>query len=441
MMPFNTENTPLNALCGSSPIIWVIEYEVERHWSAINPGDIMGPQLSPKGDRSVVASMEELALLTSRNQDYLMFRHAPDRSFLNYLQARGLGRGAILTVQQDNPQQDICQLILADSQLMQKLDEIRKHNPDVRFQFYGATSGADLLVRQTGIPSLSADSTVTARVNSKTYSSLLDFGFKRIPYGIARCRDEIRSIAESLNSEIILKDPMGVSGKGLKIIHNKSELDLYLKYLERRNLSPKELVIEKYIPKISDYNYQFFVSKSGVTTYYSYKEALLDGQKHLGHFTACPASHEIRSAFDSAAQEIGKKLYREGYFGWVGVDAVLAKDGTLFPLLEINARLNNSSFQWCLDQVGLMEKCLIVSQELVTLAASISFEVMEHELQSMKSKYRNGEDIMIVNWGAMSRLNSFPTKSRIPYAVMAGSHDRCLYLQELFKKAVRTLTC
>jgi len=46
-----------------------------------------------------------------------------------------------------------------------------------------------------------------------------------------------------------------------------------------------------------------------------------------------------------ATDALGAALYAEGYFGMVGVDAMLAPDGRLYPCLEINARFNMSTYQ------------------------------------------------------------------------------------------------
>jgi len=46
-----------------------------------------------------------------------------------------------------------------------------------------------------------------------------------------------------------------------------------------------------------------------------------------------------------AGEVIGRALFAEGYFGVVGIDAMLGKDGTVYPCLEINARFNMSTYQ------------------------------------------------------------------------------------------------
>jgi hypothetical protein len=46
-----------------------------------------------------------------------------------------------------------------------------------------------------------------------------------------------------------------------------------------------------------------------------------------------------------AAELIGAALYADGYYGVVGVDAMIGRDGVLYPCLEINARFNMATYQ------------------------------------------------------------------------------------------------
>jgi hypothetical protein len=53
----------------------------------------------------------------------------------------------------------------------------------------------------------------------------------------------------------------------------------------------------------------------------------------------------VLDQLSEAVELIGGALYADGYYGLVGVDAVLGPDGTLYPCLEINARFNMSTYQ------------------------------------------------------------------------------------------------
>src|SRR5260370_32803643 len=66
---------------------------------------------------------------------------------------------------------------------------------------------------------------------------------------------------------------------------------------------------------------------------------------HHGPFYRVNLRPATSAELMAATETIGAALYAEGYYGMVGVDAMLGPDGTLYPCLEINARFNMSTYQ------------------------------------------------------------------------------------------------
>lgn len=439
MKQFNPNETPIKYLSNEDPVIWIVESEVERHWHNPNHKAIMGMSVSAKGERDVIAAMEDLALLISRNQDYLILRQRPDEDFLHYLQSLGIGQGQILIVQDGfDTSKDVCELICTDNHLLTILDSLKNQNPNIKYSFYGATAWSDRLTDLTGVASVSARVNVTEEVNSKSYSTRLFLSHNKIPAEII-CNnfDLERACKNSLKYHaIILKDPMGVSGKGVKIIKDHAELEKYLQYLSRRNLEVKELVVEKFITKECDINYQFIITKEGKVQYYGYKKALLEGQRHLGHINSPQKDPLLDKIFRDCTEQIGAHLFQSGYYGVVGVDALVADNGEVYPLLEINARLNNSSFQWCLDQLLDEKNFFLVNQMSVNLVQAMSFKEFYKEWRERLFHLSTGEGIIPLNWGPVSRMKEFPCRTKLFYAVVSGSQEDGLKLNHRFMHEV-----
>ncbi|MBI2344262.1 MAG: ATP-grasp domain-containing protein [Deltaproteobacteria bacterium] len=400
----------------------------------------MGPSVAPRTERQVIAAMEELVLLLARPQDIVILRRAPDSQFLAYLQEYGLARCRMLIVQHDDPTLDICELICRDPPTLAALAAHPLRNR-LRFFFYGATIAADQLVQDTGIPNISASSDVTHRVNDKCFSSRLTGLPHTVPSLIANSPAALYDIATRLLQEthgkVLLKDPMGVSGRGIRMCASTAELEHYLEYLQRRSINSCTMIVETFIEKRHDLNYQFFLHPSGRVSYYLYKEALVEGCKHLGHFTPAMPDAHIEATCRHAADVIGAALASARYTGLVGVDGLVAQNGTVYPLLEINARLNNSSFQWALDQARHHGLCLLSNQVMFTLQHRPTFSEF-HDRVVKALPYRTDEGLMIMNWATVSRLREIPARSRLMYAVFASTRDRCLILQQMLAQRIHT---
>jgi len=87
------------------------------------------------------------------------------------------------------------------------------------------------------------------------------------------------------------------------------------------------------------------VSRTGNVRFETVKAAVLKDGVHQGHRFPVELPPVAAAELQEAVQKIGRALHEEGFFGLVGVDAMLATDGTLYPCLEINARFNMSTYQ------------------------------------------------------------------------------------------------
>jgi hypothetical protein len=104
-------------------------------------------------------------------------------------------------------------------------------------------------------------------------------------------------------------------------------------------------VVEEWLPKRCDLNYQLTIDRDGRVTLDFVKQALTEGGVHKGHVMPAELTPAQLAEISDAAATIGKRLYADGFRGVVGVDAIAGADGKLYPALEINARLNMSTYQ------------------------------------------------------------------------------------------------
>ncbi len=166
--------------------------------------------------------------------------------------------------------------------------------------------------------------------------------------------DELLGLADEVRAELDaggtvgFKSSYGVSGKGIMVCEDTRRFDQLLRLVERRAArsgdARLEAVIESWQDKATDLNYHFTVGDDGMERFDFVLVAITENGTHRGHLLPDRQAADVRDVLTDCARQIGKRLAGEGYRGPVGVDAIICRDGTLFPVLEINARNNMSTY-------------------------------------------------------------------------------------------------
>ncbi|MER6797962.1 ATP-grasp domain-containing protein, partial [Amycolatopsis mediterranei] len=148
---------------------------------------------------------------------------------------------------------------------------------------------------------------------------------------------------------VVIKDAYGVSGKGLVVLDAPEKADRLLRMVLRRARRSGDarlhVVVEEWLPKECDLNYQVTVWRDGRVQLDFVKRALTEHGVHKGHLMPAGITSAAHEEIEHAAEVVGHRLRDDGFHGVLGVDAVVGADGTVYPVLEINARLNMSTYQ------------------------------------------------------------------------------------------------
>jgi carbamoylphosphate synthase large subunit len=215
----------------------------------------------------------------------------------------------------------------------------------------GISAAEEELAKETGLPLAGTTAQTCKAVNGKIFSRQLvsDIGIREVPGRIVRTVGELRPALDELLADggrVVVKESLGVSGRGMVVVADEKAASRLLRLIERRGLdAPANLVVETWIEHAQDLNYQFVVSRNGNVRFETVKAAVLKDGVHQGHRFPVELPPVAAAELQEAVRKIGKALHDEGFFGLVGVDAMLATDGTLYPCLEINARFNMSTYQ------------------------------------------------------------------------------------------------
>jgi len=378
------------ALTGSpgTPLILLGSFEVENRWAEGEPGL---PTVALAGSRAIVNRMDEFGLLLAGAGDHVVLKAPPDDGYLEYLSSLGLSLPRMLTVADQDPQRVITEDVLADTDLTAALAELAARN--AQLWPHGVSDLEERLAKRCGLPLASAPAVICKTVNSKIYSRLAAdaTGLPQPPGVVCRDLDELAAACDrarqwlSAGRTVALKDAYGVSGKGILVIREERRLGqvqaMCARRARKRGNPRVGIVVEEWVPKQTDLNYQFTIDRDGAVHFDFVKEALTAGGVHQGHRMPARLTTGQVAELRQAAAALGSRLAADGYFGVVGVDALLTTAGLLYPVIEINARNNMSTYQEGLrQQFFAAGQTVLAKQFPVRLRRRVSFAELRHRL-------------------------------------------------------------
>ncbi|MFC8453499.1 ATP-grasp domain-containing protein [Kitasatospora sp. NPDC057223] len=328
--------------------VYLNNFEVERLWGQ---GEPKLPGTGFSFSSATVNRIEEVGVLLADPQDAVVLKAAVDPGYAAYLTALGLAEGTHLTVDHNHPERSVTQDALDSPGLLAGLRALADGR--TYLMPLGVSADEERLAEAAGLPLAGPSAAVCKHVNGKIFSrELVDaFGLTAIPGAVCRTLDELEEaltvqLAQP-GSRVVVKESLGVSGRGMVVLDDPKRGEQLLRMLTRRATADRRVsvVVERWIEKQADLNYQFIVGRSGKVEFETVKTALTENGVHRGHLFPAPLRPDQVGELRAAAEVIGKELAAAGYFGLVGVDAILGADGTLYPCLEINARFNMATYQ------------------------------------------------------------------------------------------------
>ncbi|KUL33781.1 preATP grasp domain-containing protein [Actinoplanes awajinensis] len=346
------------ALLGTArtPLVFLGNFEVEQRWG----GDELGlPRIALTAGDAMVNRMDEFALLLAGPDDYVVLKDRPDPEHLAYLAALGLALPHLLITDRQDPHHTVTQDALDSPALLARLSALAGVAALVP---HGVSVDEEALAARTGVALAGSPAAVCKAVNGKIYSRRIatELGLRQSVGWTCETVEELDEAVEharellAAGRTVVLKDSYGVSGKGLLVIQDEARLGQIHRKLHRRADRSGDhrlaLLVEEWVDKTIDLNYQFTVFRDGGVHFDFVKEAVTAGGVHKGHRMPAGLTSRQLAIVRQSAAVLGARLAQDGYLGVVGVDAMLDPEGGVYPVVEINARSNMSTYQ-----IGLQE--------------------------------------------------------------------------------------
>jgi len=179
---------------------------------------------------------------------------------------------------------------------------------------------------------------VAREVGSKLFSNALAASLG-LP-GVAKVTRDAAGLASEAGALLghggcVVKDPLGVSGRGSMVIREEPELRRLVAWLQRR-AEPFELLVQPLFRRAEDFSCHLDTDGEVVGLQVMENDGLRFGAVRSAPL-ALRESLERANYFEVMAQVSGA-LRQRGYRGPACVDSMRLADGSLVPLLEINAR-------------------------------------------------------------------------------------------------------
>jgi D-alanine-D-alanine ligase-like ATP-grasp enzyme len=326
--------------------VYINNFEVERSWAVGEP-KLPGAGISFAS--ATVNRMEEMGVLLAESADIVLLKAPMDSDYAAYLRAVDASAGEVVAVEASLPSRTVTEDALESPRTLDFLRGLADGR--TYLMPMGISAAEEQLSEAVGLPLAGPRAEVCKRVNGKIYSRRLvdSLGLAAVPGVVCETVAELAAAVEAQcarGGRVVVKESLGVSGRGMVVLPDRAAADRLLRLIGRRGQQTRvDMVVESWIEDVTDLNYQFLVSRSGQVRFEAVKEAVLHNNVHQGHRFPVDLSEEHLGTLHESALLIGRALHADGYYGIVGVDAMIGPDGVLYPCLEINARFNMSTYQ------------------------------------------------------------------------------------------------
>ncbi|MET8139927.1 peptide ligase PGM1-related protein [Sphaerisporangium sp. NPDC005288] len=374
-----------------TPCVAVGNFEVEEQWAK---GELGLPKVRAVRSNATVGRMEEFTLFLADSGDAVVLRESPDDDYLSYLDELGVGLPDVVVVARSAADRTVTEDALDDPGIVTKMERYARRG--AHLWPHGVSASEERLATVAHLPLAVSGAGVSKEVNSKIYSRLVvgQLGLRQPEGTVCRNLDEfdaaVRTAREWLAAgrSVVLKDAFGVSGKGILVVHEAARLELASRMIhrqaDRHGTGRLALVMEEWLPKRQDLNYQFTVGRDGSVRFDVVKEALTRAGVHQGHRMPAELSSAHLAELRKTAKAVGLRLADDGYTGVAGIDAIITVDDVLHPVIEINARNNMSTYQERLRELFFSDgEAAVALRHPLTLHSRISFGDLRRRIDDL----------------------------------------------------------
>ncbi|WP_246302565.1 ATP-grasp domain-containing protein [Paenibacillus plantarum] len=307
--------------------IWYFNINQEQLW---NTSQVF-PSMTDKLQLELVKQQEQQQLFIAEPHDIVLMNYTLDYDYLQYLQSWGIQLPQIVMQFRS---ETLSKLQHDNSLLIPYIFSEESYIENGWIRELKILGGSPELVK-------SINNKFTTRRLAEEYGFNITKGY--FCYNINELQSAYHKLCESGFRKCVIKIPFGSSGKGLRIIENTEGFNTFLKFIQRRSTT-FELLIEGWYCDARCINGQLWVAENKVEVIAVTEQKIdLNGVYEGTNYT--PDFHSlVIHQYSQELVRLGEILQERGYRGICGIDSIIDREGFIYPIIEINARLTQVTY-------------------------------------------------------------------------------------------------
>ena len=129
---------------------------------------------------------------------------------------------------------------------------------------------------------------------------------------------------------------------------------------------------------------------------FSIKEQIIDGTLYVGSVIPARITEEQYNKCIYYGQMLGEQLYKKGYSGIFGVDALIDNNDNIIPIIEINGRFTLSTYLSFIESTYPKKRIFAFFKRIKTTNIA-NYSSIKDAMSEKKLLFNNGEGIIIYN--------------------------------------------
>ncbi|MDK1290675.1 hypothetical protein [Pseudoalteromonas umbrosa] len=207
-------------------------------------------------------------------------------------------------------------------------------------------------------------------------------------------QDEITQLLK-LDCPYVLKEAFGVSGKGAYLVKEQRIAERLVRHFQKQSAQGKQggVIAQPWLDIEIDFSSQWEISACGEITFIGLCRVENKAFRFNGIDLCCQSLSEAvsHSNYYEQIQLLLSELFKVGYFGSVCVDSALLKNGTVYPVIEVNARESMGSIALRWQNKLSIGNSIRLRQYDVTYQAPVNFESILHKLALQGALFCHGK--------------------------------------------------
>lgn len=434
-------------------------FDAERFWRDPNLAKL--PSFHDSEMENIVMAMDELLFPFCEAQDMLITRYRMNDCHKSYLHDIGF-EFLSNSIDLERPEEGSAGRIANIFDLLTSVDRIGDMDPQwldgALLSPFAVIPGADRTAARYGLKQDFPAVETVQTVNSKLYSTELNrrLGL-RFDSRTVYSHEELLANGLTLldKGPFLIKDEFGVSGKGNLLIESEAILRRVTSYLGDQCSKGRmvRFIIEPFLHKELDFSCQFHIDPDGTYRLIAVQQLVNHNFAYQGSISADDRLLQLlqEAEYFEVMKLAARELYQAGYHGDVCVDSMLLTDGSVVPIVEVNARRSMSLIKHHVDRY-LEKQSAAGSMTHVTVqfACDVTFDQLLETLDREGVLYKPDRGFGILPLSANTLLinkvvsegkgiRNKQVKGRLYYSLVEGGQDS-ERLTATFKELLSTLS-